>query len=289
MGYRRFMMNQQSGRNRGRRSSGPHYDPDAVIFFGNLDFATPEYTDAEAKKQVNDLAVRYKDMGTWDDKLWIYPNVGGTEETISRSLKNLDLFPKTYPNSATFNWEGDSFDGITQYAKNTCYPEFQMSSYSLCFRYFLKENTFGADDYIPLGLEPGLTIDHFFNNRLFVVLGSNMAPAHVWVLDPAPFGKLMAINYYDMDTIDYWQDGVIAGTFNVVPGFKNYYLPPGDPADLDAQAYISGDNFHNSPVSLAPFTYFYQDFGMAMQDADLTSDDDYLKNVFCPALSKIPN
>jgi len=286
MSYRRFMMNQQSGQNRGRRARGPQYDPDAVIFFGNLDFATPEYTDAEVKKQVNDLAVRYKDMGTWDDKLWIFPNVGGTMETIQRSLKNFDLFSKFYPNSATFNWEGDSYDGINQYSTCGCYPGLQMSSYSLCTRYFVKQATFGADDYSPLGQEVGLIIDHFFNNRLFVVLGRGNAPAHVWVLNPAPFGKLMAINYYDFDTVDYWQDGVKAGTqIDDVRG----YLPPLDPSDPAAQLYLSATNHTNTPITLAPFTYFYQDFGMAMQDADLASDDDYLKNVFCPALSKIPD
>ncbi len=268
----------------------PTRDPDAEIFFDGLDFATEFYTDETAKDTINELIVRHKDMGTWEDMLFEFPNIGGTEATISRSTKNPDRFVKTYPNGAIFDVSGDKFNGTTQYAKCDCWPSKQLNHYSLCFRWMVKENTFGPDDYVPFGLEPGIVIDHFANNRLFVVIGVRNAPAHVWVLNPAPFGKLMAINYHSFDTVDYWQDGTLAGT---QVDSERYYLPPIDPTDVAAQMYLGADNqgagFGYAPVSFAPFTYFYQSFGHHMTDADLISDNTYIRDVFCPAMFKIPD
>jgi hypothetical protein len=264
----------------------PTFDPDAVIFFGGDDFATEFYSDDTAKHQINDLIVRKKDMGTWDDLLWLCPIVGNTQATIAKSVKNPDRFLRTYPNGATFAASMEQFNGTNQYAKIGWYPSKQMSSYSLCMRWMVKENTFGADDYSPFGLEPGLIVDHFFHDRLFVVLGLNNAPANVWVLNPAPFGKLMAINYHSMDTVDYWQDGTLfASQVNDVRG----YLPPLDPSDALSEVFLNADNNAHTPINFSPMTNFYQEVGHAQEDSVLVADDDYIKNTFCPALFKIPD
>lgn len=127
-------------------SSGPSYDPDAVIFFnaaGN-DLATILYTDLQAKNAVNTWIVYCKDMNLWSQYDAMYLTVGGTASKNAINAKNPGTYDLTFYGGWTHSAEGIQGNGITSYADTGISPSSMLGLNNAHVSIYTRTNTDGA-------------------------------------------------------------------------------------------------------------------------------------------------
>lgn len=273
------------------------FDPIAEAFFiaaGN-DFATDFYSDETAKNTLNDLIVRYRDLGRLSRIVALHPGIGDTEAQHKLNVMNpLDTdaaYRYVWPNGATHTHEGVKYDGVNQYAQTFINANEAFPAYSFSGKAILKENSMpGAADYMIYGAQGAgryLLLEYFNNSGVFAQV--NVTPPNLQVTSGlTALNGLIGLNCYGFNKLDFWQGGAIQGSQT---GDRVGYFPALDPSANDARLYVSALNNNtapgvNTPQNFGDWTHMYNEFSFGITDAEWIDDNDYLINTFCPALFK---
>lgn len=196
---------------------------------------------------IDNLCIYLKKWGLWDKMIGLYPFVGGSAATHKFNLKDAQdtnsakrlLFSGGWTHSAN----GALPNGSTGYADTFIDLAQDVPQYNLHFSYYSRTNVIGSDDYVIMGVgNPPMYIDLYFNNRLFVAVGTS--PGNTTVVNPmSGFNGLIIFSSINPQGYKIYRNRNIVGSNS---DDRYVYFPFADPSSPKT-VYIGAFNSQGTP------------------------------------------